>query len=75
MVRSTVLHHFRNYDSKTGGLNIEMTEEDQVIAKQLLRQLETITNDHEARLRFLERMIGFGIGGLALLGFVLDKII
>lgn len=38
----------------------------------LLSSLKEITSDHEKRLRNLERIVGYGVGALALIKFALD---
>ncbi len=38
----------------------------------LLKALERVTNDHEKRIRFLERIIGYGIGAIGVVKFLVD---
>ena len=42
---------------------------------QILTGLVKITDDHERRIRFLERFMGFGLGALAVIKIVLDYFI
>lgn len=65
-----IMHHFHGYEKSLSG--VVMSEHDQLLVNQLIKQLEMITNDHESRIRFLERVIGYGIGALGVLKFVMD---
>lgn len=39
---------------------------------ELLKALERVTNDHEKRIRFIERVLGYGLGALGALKFLVD---
>jgi len=46
----------------------------EIIAQQavILDNLQKITSDHEHRIRNLERLIGYGVGGIAVIKLALD---
>lgn len=56
-----------------GDVVMEMDHKDHLILNQLVTQLERIVSDHETRIRYLERMIFYGIGGLAIAKYVFDS--
>ena len=41
----------------------------------ILEQLTKITSDHETRLRWMERTIGYGLGATAVIYFIVEKFI
>jgi hypothetical protein len=53
---------------------LEMDEKDHAMIRHAVQSLERLTSDHEVRLRFLERVIGFGIGALAVLKLLWDSL-
>ena len=52
----------------------EMDEQDHHLIHQLIQQLEKVTNDHEQRIRFLERILSLSIGGATVVYWVLQKL-
>lgn len=52
---------------------LQMNEQDHQLLRQLITQLERVSNDHENRIRFLERYINIVIGGATVVYWLLQQ--
>ena len=53
---------------------VKMSEHDHHLLMQLVNQLKEVTSDHEKRIRWLERVISYSLGGGAVLYWLIQRL-